>query len=57
MTLIECLKQYGNRPLASRMQIHPEASPIYELGIQDGITILAQELLEKLKSEPELESE
>jgi hypothetical protein len=39
------------------MQIHPQASPIYELGIQDGITILAQELLEKLKSEEPAEAE
>jgi hypothetical protein len=57
MTLSECLERYANRPLASPMQIHPQATPVYELGIQDGITILAQELLEKLKQEQEQESE
>jgi hypothetical protein len=55
MTLSECLERYANRPLASPMQIHPQATPVYELGIQDGITILAQELLEKLKREQESE--
>lgn len=51
MSLIDDLQQYANRPLASPMQIHPQASPIYELGIQDGITIMASELLEKIKAE------
>jgi hypothetical protein len=50
---VTLLREYSSRPLAQGL--HREDAPIYSLGLKDGVTLLAQELLEQLKPEEESE--
>lgn len=56
---VKLLKEYAARPLARN--IHPEDQTVYSLGLTDGTTITAQEILDQLKPDVvvpvELESE
>ena len=50
------LREKSTRELARR--IHPEDLTIYNIGLEDGVTILAKEILEQLKpEEPVIEKE
>ena len=45
----DLLKEYSIRPVARK--IHPEDEYIYTSGLQDGVTLLAREILGQLQEE------
>lgn len=46
---ISVLREYAARPFVRN--VHPEDRLVYEQGLQDGITLISQQILEKLLPE------
>lgn len=47
---MKLLKEYASRPIFG-LGVDPAPSVVYGSGVQDGITILAEQILEQIKEE------